>query len=900
MAYGAKIVLFALYCTGATLNPFLSLVLQDNGFNLYETGRLVSISRVLTLCITPVVCFIADRFHCHVPLLATLSLLASLLMLLWHTFVPLCPRGDTAATVQPAVAGPTQALFSPAQTQNMSFAMTATVLGLYAAFGGSKSIITDTLVLRDLQASAAAAAASATSDAASATTTGSAATTVAVGKTASTGNKSSSSSMEPCSHLATSRTTVVPILSETRRLPLEKDVMEEKEEEEAPWSPSGPYSKSTHITDQRPLLSLRGTPASTTAAATAAPATTSSSRAPARRTGAAQSTGAYPLQRLWGSIAYGITAFATGLLVRARGHSPVITENPILWTSNDSLAANGDGNFFGLNTSHVMSSSSTAALHPYRIVPLVHGVFLILFAISVVAVMGTGRRPSPSGGSSRSRAHPSSKGSSAPPSHMAAAAAASHTTPSTAAAAAAAAAAGASVVPNMTAMGVVAVAGSFAGPSPTPTTAATATTATGATATASSAASLRSSYSGVHFTRRVYGRLLRDPRMIFPLGFGMCFLALCEGVAHIFLFPYLRRVFGAPAQLFSCIMLVHMLSEVAAYLISSRVLQVWGKAALFITGALCYAVKMFLYASTTNPWWLLAVESLHGMCISFTVVASLSLVTEVTTEVEQFFTEELRRSFSDEEAALTASRAPVMGTVLLHEDTTRTSMRLMNASPSGGHPPTCVAAAALAAPTTTATAAATATTATAIPADTCGGRLHREDAFSTLTRRVTKATAPESDCHRLYNSSHEAVPVTEEFDAISRVPLTATAAATTAAGTSTTTTTAAAGASASKERPKVEVLSTALGLTWMVTGGIPNVVAGFFPTLAVWLLPDAWQRPTVTPRGATGAPASMNAPTPPVVGEVFHMEVMLFNVLGVLCCGVALLFVVYYRVGLLR
>lgn len=120
-----------------------------------------------------------------------------------------------------------------------------------------------------------------------------------------------------------------------------------------------------------------------------------------------------------------------------------------------------------------------------------------------------------------------------------------------------------------------------------------------------------------------YQRLLADPRVLFPIPFGVCLIGIAESSLNTFLFPYLRVKMNAPPILFSMILALHAVVEVCCFTFGSHVVQSVGPATMLIVSCCAFAVKAFAYATLSSPWGILLVELLHGFCFAFMWTASV-------------------------------------------------------------------------------------------------------------------------------------------------------------------------------------------------------------------------------------------------------------------------------------
>lgn len=657
MLIAAKILVSSLFCTAGTINPFITLILQDHHYTAEETGTLISLSKIVSLLLTPLLCAAADTYRCHVPLLVVVSLVAALLMLLWWGVIPAHQPGggggaafgagtypamnDTLADVEgfvgPAVRldgakdpifttgdllttsllptgpgvrrrrGPAASTAAPpleatfGMTLDLSAVLTALLLGLYYTISGSKSVITDALVMKQIELSV-----------------------------SGSGNRSTSSNV-------------------------------------GAGKPSDPLLSPTAAPGDCPL---RGKPISSSPNSAEKEALTVTVAAPKKDDTTA--TAAYPLQRLWGSISYGCTASLTGVLVKylgggvggSEGGGGEGTASPPFFSPGSSSK----------HASEVDKGKSSQTLHstPYLIVPLLHAVSLLAFASAVVVVerrSGLRRQSASFSGGN----HSSGNDGSAPKgegqitivvveaSEDAGNPERTQPTRQPKPAATTGPAARTATAPSSllarARQPLTAAALSASASSPVWTSSSFSPGGAEGKLSSSSCCSrdylvylfrvrmrrgrelLVSSCASMQTTLTVYAYLLGMPSFTLPLFLGSFFLTLAEMTTWLFLFPYARRVLLAPPQLFSFLMLVHLLSEVLAFTCGSFLLKRNRIALVFITSAACYSLKLYCYSVVSNPWWLLIIEALHGPCAAFRLTGTVAHVTTCAKKAERHFME---------------------------------------------------------------------------------------------------------------------------------------------------------------------------------------------------------------------------------------------------------------------
>lgn len=135
--------------------------------------------------------------------------------------------------------------------------------------------------------------------------------------------------------------------------------------------------------------------------------------------------------------------------------------------------------------------------------------------------------------------------------------------------------------------------------------------------------------SSVWTVLRGYAKLSQDRRIFFPVIFGVSLLSLSEVAMNNFLFPYLRRELKAPPELFSYLLAIHSVSEVVSFLTGSHLVSLVGPQKLLVVSSLAFCTKATWYAVLENPWSLLYVEMLHGVCFATMWTAAVAHVSKV-------------------------------------------------------------------------------------------------------------------------------------------------------------------------------------------------------------------------------------------------------------------------------
>lgn len=91
------------------------------------------------------------------------------------------------------------------------------------------------------------------------------------------------------------------------------------------------------------------------------------------------------------------------------------------------------------------------------------------------------------------------------------------------------------------------------------------------------------------------------------------FLGVALGSAETFLFVHLVEL-GASPSLFSGLVAVHCISNVALYYGSIYLLESIGHIKMLTIGLLIYALRFYYFSAIENPWLVLPIEFLRGLC----------------------------------------------------------------------------------------------------------------------------------------------------------------------------------------------------------------------------------------------------------------------------------------------
>lgn len=91
------------------------------------------------------------------------------------------------------------------------------------------------------------------------------------------------------------------------------------------------------------------------------------------------------------------------------------------------------------------------------------------------------------------------------------------------------------------------------------------------------------------------------------------FLGFALGSAETFLFVHLVEL-GASPSLFSALVAVHCISNVAMFYGSIYFLESIGHIKMLTLGLLIYALRFYYFSAIENPWLVLPIEFLRGLC----------------------------------------------------------------------------------------------------------------------------------------------------------------------------------------------------------------------------------------------------------------------------------------------
>lgn len=91
------------------------------------------------------------------------------------------------------------------------------------------------------------------------------------------------------------------------------------------------------------------------------------------------------------------------------------------------------------------------------------------------------------------------------------------------------------------------------------------------------------------------------------------FLGVALGSAETFLFVHLVEL-GASPSLFSALVAVHCISNIALYYGSIYFLESFGHIKMLTIGLLIYALRFYYFSAIESPWLVLPIEFLRGLC----------------------------------------------------------------------------------------------------------------------------------------------------------------------------------------------------------------------------------------------------------------------------------------------
>ncbi|KAJ8037725.1 Major facilitator superfamily domain-containing protein 6 [Holothuria leucospilota] len=88
---------------------------------------------------------------------------------------------------------------------------------------------------------------------------------------------------------------------------------------------------------------------------------------------------------------------------------------------------------------------------------------------------------------------------------------------------------------------------------------------------------------------------------------------VCRGIVDAFLFIFLGEI-GASKTLMSLSLVLTCVTEVPCLIYAGKVIDILGNDIVFCLGLLAYVVRFGGYSFLHNPWMVLPIETLHGIC----------------------------------------------------------------------------------------------------------------------------------------------------------------------------------------------------------------------------------------------------------------------------------------------
>ncbi|KAJ8037788.1 Major facilitator superfamily domain-containing protein 6 [Holothuria leucospilota] len=87
----------------------------------------------------------------------------------------------------------------------------------------------------------------------------------------------------------------------------------------------------------------------------------------------------------------------------------------------------------------------------------------------------------------------------------------------------------------------------------------------------------------------------------------------CKGIVAAFLFIFLGEI-GASKTLMSLSLVLTCVAEVPCLMLAGKAIDILGNDTVFCLGLLAYIVRFGGYSFLRNPWMVLPIETLHGIC----------------------------------------------------------------------------------------------------------------------------------------------------------------------------------------------------------------------------------------------------------------------------------------------
>ncbi|KAJ8028162.1 Major facilitator superfamily domain-containing protein 6 [Holothuria leucospilota] len=114
--------------------------------------------------------------------------------------------------------------------------------------------------------------------------------------------------------------------------------------------------------------------------------------------------------------------------------------------------------------------------------------------------------------------------------------------------------------------------------------------------------------------------------LIFLFIATVCGLSL--GVISTYQFLFLKELNG-PSLVMGLTLTFTCLSEIPFMFISGRLLKFFGHETVFSIALFCYCLRFFLYSILKNPWLILPIELLHGICFGALWPAATSFADKI-------------------------------------------------------------------------------------------------------------------------------------------------------------------------------------------------------------------------------------------------------------------------------
>lgn len=103
------------------------------------------------------------------------------------------------------------------------------------------------------------------------------------------------------------------------------------------------------------------------------------------------------------------------------------------------------------------------------------------------------------------------------------------------------------------------------------------------------------------------------------------YVGITMGFIRVFLFWHLKDL-GGTQILFSIMTAINCVAEVTLYFLSTKLISYLGTVRVLYLGLTCYSIRLFYYASVSNPWTVLPVELLSGITTAAVWAAMMSYV----------------------------------------------------------------------------------------------------------------------------------------------------------------------------------------------------------------------------------------------------------------------------------